>query len=247
MQGQVHPLSPLHCTYGSTSSASGWGRSDEGGDGYHSDPAGSGQSDQSRLSLVQTELQPLDNILLARVEKLERQHIKQERKIEQLERMYSDLETCNNLLNNDLDEKSAYITELEKKLGFQETRLFLTEQDLKTLKVDLENQKRKLEDAVQTIQSINTDGQAPPPNSDSQDRFEPVSRRLKNIEDTFTREFSANFGTANREDKLDTLIDELKSKIDDLTSGRSQSQPQCTPWQHWKSEACTIIGTSRQG
>ena len=46
---------------------------------------------------------------------------------------------------------------------------------------------------------------------------------------------------------LDTLLNELKSKLDDLSSGRSRSQPQCTPWQHWKSEACTIIGTSRQG
>ena len=90
----------------------------------------------------------------------------------------------------------------------------------------MENQKRKLEDAVQTIQSISKDGQAPPPNSDSQDWFEPISRKLKNIEDAMSREFLANFGTANREDKLDTLLDELKSKNDDLTSGRSQSQPQ---------------------
>ena len=97
------------------------------------------------------------------------------------------------------------------------------------------------------IQSISTDRQAPPPNSDSQERSGSISHWLNSIENALSREFSENFGSANREDKLDTLLDELKSKIDDLTSGRSRSQPQCTPWQHWKSEACSVIGTSRQG
>ena len=114
----------------------------------------------------------------------------------------------------------------------------------------MENQEdkiKKLEAAVQHIPSTSTGGQAPPPNSDLESRLESISDRVKIIEVTLTNEFSSTFGSQNREDKLDTLLNELKSKLDDLSSGRSRSQPQCTPWQHWKSEACTIIGTSRQG
>ena len=100
---------------------------------------------------------------------------------------------------------------------------------------------------MQKIQSISTDGQVPPPNSDSQERFGSISHRLNSIGNALSREFSENFGSVNHEEKLDALLGELKSKIDDLTSERSRSQPQCTPWQRWKSEACSIIGTSRQG
>ena len=241
-QGQVRPLSPLHCTPRNTSSASGWGLADEGGDGYYSDP-GSSQSDQSRLSLAQTEPQSLDTVLLARVEKLERQYIERGLKLEQLETLCLDLETSNALLHSALDKKSSHIEKLENKLSS-------VEQDLEVSKVAIENQKdtiRKLEAAVQQIPRTRTGGQAPPSNSDFEATLESISNRVHIIEVELTREFSANFGLEDREHKLDTLLNELKSEVDNLSSGRSRSQPQCTPWQHWKSEACTIIGTSRQG
>ena len=230
-QGQVRPLSPLHCTSGSTSSASGWGRSDEGGDGYHSDP-GSSQSNQSRLSLAQSEPQPLANALLARVEKLEKQHVEQEQKMKQL--------------HSALDEKSSHIKRLESQLADQKIQLLSVEQHLHVSKVAMENQKhtiKKLEAAMQQIQSTSGSGQAPPPNSD----LTSISSRLDAFERSLMNEFSSRFGSQNREDKLDTVINELRSKIDDLNSGRSRSQPLCTPWQFWKSEACNIIGTSSQG
>ena len=248
-QAQVRPLSPLHCTSGNTSSASWWGRSDEGGDGYYSDP-GSSQSDQSRLSLAQTEPQSLDSALLARVQMLEQRHIEHEQKLEQLVTLCSDLETSNTLLHSALDEKTSHIEQLEKKLEDQRTQISSLKDQLDSSMVALENQRdkiKKLEEVVQRIPSTSRGAQAPPPNSDSEEGLGSISNRLNSIENALTHEFSANFGSQNRADKLDKLVDELKSKIDNLNSGRSQSQPQCTPWQYWKSEACTIIGTSRQG
>ena len=106
-QAQVRPLSPLHCTSGNRSSASERGRSDEGGDGYYSDP-GSSQSDQSKLLLAQPEPQPLGIALLACVEKLEQWHIEQEQKLEQLRTLCSELETSNTLLNSALDKKTSH-------------------------------------------------------------------------------------------------------------------------------------------
>ena len=89
--------------------------------------------------------------------------------------------------------------------------------------------------------------QAPPPNSDLEARLESISDQVHVIEVALTREFSAHFGFKDREHKLDTLLNEPKSKLDDLSnSGRSRSQP-CVHLGNWKSEAFTIIGTSRQG
>ena len=244
-QAQVRSLSPPHCTPGNRSSASGWGRSDEGGHGYHSDP-GSSQSDQSMLSLAQSEPQSLNSVLIARVEKLEKQHVEQERKLKQLETLCFNLETSNMLLHEALDDKSSCIEKLEKQLEDQKNQLLSVEQHLDVSKVAMENQNnaiKKLETAMQQLRSTSTGGQAPPPNLD----LTSISSQIGAIEGALMNEFSSSFGSENRQDKLDTLLSELKSKVDNLYSGRSQSPPHCTPWQHWKSEACTIIGTSKQG
>ena len=73
--------------------------------------------------------------------------------------------------------------------------------------------------------------------------LELISDRINTIEHTFSWEFSTNFGSRDRDDKLGTVLDELKSEIDNL---RSQFPPRTTPWQHWKSKVCTIIGTRLQ-
>ena len=108
--------------------------------------------------------------------------------------------------------------------------------------------KRTIRRLEANIQNTSSSGQAPPPNSTNLEaRLESISHRINVIDSAMLREFSTTFGSQDRVEMFNTLLEELKSKFDDLRSGRSRIPPQCTSWQHWKSKACTIIGTSRQG
>ena len=83
------------------------------------------------------------------------------------------------------------------------------------------------------MQNIPSTSESGPAHSNLEARIETISDRIDGIHGELLRQI---------EDKLGTLIDQVKSKIGER-SGRSLIPSQCTPWRHWKAEACSIIGT----
>ena len=148
------------------------------------------------------------------------------------------------LLHSLLDKKSWHIEILENMIHDQSEEF---KHCIQSSMADLENQRanilRSMDEGIQTIQIYyaSRGGQAPLQNSNWEARLESISDWIDSIETHFHLNFPVNRGNI-----LDTLLDKLKSKFDNVTSGRRQIPPQCTPWQHWKSESCTIIGTRTQ-
>ena len=84
-------------------------------------------------------------------------------------------------------------------------------------------------------------GTAAPPNVTCQ--LDELKGEIDTINHRLQCEFSESFGQADREVCLDNIVDELQNTVQTLRNA-PPPQDECTPWQHWKKEACRILGVN---
>ena len=71
-----------------------------------------------------------------------------------------------------------------------------------------------------------------------------LSRQYNNTSRQLECAFSESFGQVDRDEGLDSLVDELTSTVANL---RNVHQPQYTNWQKWKIEACKLLKVNTPG
>ena len=192
-----------------------------GGEGYVSDPS---SLTSCHDSLIEFQDNPqLIDLQILRVETLEKKIIEFEQHVEVLQEKNVEYEQ-KNVANE------QKIETLEKKNVEYEHRIEQLEASNASLRSSLDDQSKQLEAtkvalenqieaAMQAIRNVSGGGQALPGQSSS--ALEP------------------------RVESLSGKVDELQAQLDDI--GKSPPQPQETPFQYWKTKACTILGISRQG
>ena len=155
-------------------------------------------------------------------------------------------------------EEKQMLKDILKRVQKLEQKNETNEQKIASYELEIDELKRKnleLEQANQDLRNYflarideieNSSGStyagAAPPNLSIQLRK--LEKHVEILSKQIECEFSESFGQVDRDEGLDSVVDELKNTVDNL---RNASQPQCTPWQDWKSEACKILKVHTPG
>ena len=155
-----------------------------------------------------------------------------------------------------LQQLLSRIDKLEEKTEAYEQKLALYEHvidELKHKNLELEQENRNLRDEMTARLDIieNRSGESGHTSTASSQTIqklkEDVDRLAISVSSINTQlefEFSQSFGQGNRHPGLDEIVEELHNAAQNL---RNPPQPQCTPWQHWKREACKILKVNTPG